>query len=529
MKRDKPKGIGEAIFSPQKHPLAWLDYFNIPAPYDWQREIIVNAAMPHSRCAVSTCNESGKTAVIIPALGLSIMVAFPGATIFSTAGSEEQVRGQLMKYLEAKLRPYSGKKDGWEIVESDMVVKGPRVNGFRSRWVARCPKDALTVEGYHSRWERGDDGEWYWLPICVIYDEAKSIGRDMFEAAWRIDPDFFIVISTPGEDSGPFYESLEEVIKSGKAGGHRDSKDKLWKYRRQVSWKEVPHLRTPEKLAIREALTRKYGENSSFIKSFLGGEFKRDSDENYVFTDHDVEKIRDCMTDKYHHVPGRLMAALDFSGGGDEQVIYIADGNKVIFSEFYREEDTAKLASVFVDLLKNYNVEPHNCMADNGGIGLAIIDGMEAMGYRPVNRYMNNQISMNKTEFADRITEDHYRFKDKVHASKIILPNDPKLLKQIRQRKAYPDEHNRVKLEVKKKHRVRTGESPDRLDAIIMLFAEWSAPKPKETAEPEYKSMLLATAQARSGVGGGAFPWIKDHKQKELSSQVITAMSKIRR
>jgi len=166
-------------------------------------------------------------------------------------------------------------------------------------------------------------------------------------------------------------------------------------------------------------------------------------------------------------------------------------------------------------------------MADNGGIGLAIIDGMEAFGYRPINRYMNNQESMNKTEFADRMTEDHYRFKDKVHAHKIILPDDPKLLKQMRQRKAYPDEHNRVKLELKKKHRSRTGESPDRLDSIIMLFADWFPPKPAENTAPEYKSKLLADAQARSGTGGGAFGWIKSHPQKGISSQVIAGMSKI--
>ena len=529
-KSSHPKEPGKAVFDYFNHPLVWLDAFAMPSLlYPWQLDIINNAAQPRSRVCVSTCNEAGKTAVLVPLLGLSIMVAFPGAVIFSTAGVESQLRDQLFPHLEAKTRPYTNAKTGWSISTSDLVLRGPKVNGIQSMWSSRCARDSNTLEGFHSKWIKDDLGIWHYAPVCVIIDEAKSVEEQVFLAAYRIDPDFLFVVSTPGEDSGPFFNAMEEIIKSGKSGGHRDSKDGLWTYRRKVSWLEVPHLRTPEKLAIREALTRKYGANSSFIKSFLGGEFKRDSDENYVFTDHDVAEIRECMSNKYKHVQGKVLAALEFSAGGDEQVIMIADGNKVILDEAYREEDTAKLAKIFVDTLTQYKVKPRDCTADGGGIGHAIIYNMEMLGYRPISWYMNNQEALNKQEFADRMSEDHYGFKDKVHDNKIILPNDPKLLRQIRQRKAYPDEHNRVKLELKKKHRPRTGESPDRLDTCIMLFANWSMPRPVEKVEPEYRSKLLAAAQERSGTGGGSFGWLKDHKQANLANTVIHEMAKIKR
>jgi len=501
MKPKHPKDPGRSEFPPLLHPLDWLDAFSVPELYEWQREIMEAVAKPRSRVCVSTCNESGKTAVLIPLMGLAVMSVFPGSLVFSTAGVEEQIRGQLFKYLETKVNLFQ--KTGWTISTSDLVINGPDVHGLRSRWHSRVAKESNTLEGYHSRWTWIEDLQrWQWLPVCVIIDEAKSVKDEVFEAAYRIDPDFLFVISTPGEDNGPFYNAMESVVKSGKTGGHWDSKDGLWTYRRKVSWTECPHLLTPDKLAIRTALTKKYGANSSFIKSFLGGEFKRDSDENYVFTDHDVEAIRGAMEGKSKPITGERRAALDFSGGGDEQVIAMSDGNTVETMDTFREENMVRLAEIFVERLRAFKVDPWRCYADNGGIGLAVIDSMEEMGYRPIVRYMNNQDSRNKFEFADRMTEDHYLFKDKLHKNHLRLPNDPVLLKQIRQRKAMPDDHNRVKLEVKKKHRARTGDSPDRLDSLIMLFSEWVMPHEKEdktNSDGDYVSPLETAAKKKRG------------------------------
>jgi hypothetical protein len=77
------------------HPLAQAIFWDIPKPYDWQADVITECAKPRSRVAVSSNNEAGKTNIIIPLLGLSIMTAFPGAIVFSTAGAEPQIKDQL--------------------------------------------------------------------------------------------------------------------------------------------------------------------------------------------------------------------------------------------------------------------------------------------------------------------------------------------------------------------------------------------------------------------------------------------------
>jgi hypothetical protein len=496
---------GQAVFNAFNHPLRQASAWGMPELYDWQKEIITEAAKPGAKVAASFNNSAGKTRILVPLLGLSVMSAFPGATVVSTAGAEEQIEGQLFKYLEGMLRPYESA--GWQISLSGLTVKGPKVRGLQSRWIARVPKDALTLEGYHGEWVRDDKGEMHWCPVCVIIDEAKSVKEAVFEALFRIEPDWGLVVSTPGEDYGPFYDAIDPGTMDG---GVARTPKALWHYRRKIGRRDCPHLQTPEKILYLKNLETKYGAGSSFIKSFSEGNFQRQTDDNEVFTDTDLERVKLAMKPRAGYSPGKKCAGLEFSSGGDEQPIMILDGDRVVYEKIWREDDTDKLAQSFLVDLKRFGVDPRNAIADNGGIGYAVIDNMEARGYRGIVRYMNNQNPINQHEYADRITEDHYRFKEllRIHPN-IQLPDDPVLLKQMRQRRFRIDDHNRVKLEEKRNHRKRTLESPDRLDTLIMMFSDWKPPR-IENNEKKYYSSLETNARMNSGRGpGAAFGWIK--------------------
>ena len=73
------------------------------------------------------------------------------------------------------------------------------------------------------------------------------------------------------------------------------------------------------------------------------------------------------------------------------------------------------------------------------------------------------------------------------------------------QRKWFSDQHNKVKLELKKVHRSRTGESPDRLDTLIMLFGEWSMPKQDVKTTPDYIVRLGNEIKKQDENRAGAF------------------------
>lgn len=511
LKQDLTKG--QAKFSSFNHPLMQAQMWSMPALYDWQIEIINEAAKPGACVVASFNNAAGKTSILVPLLGLSVMTAFPGATVFSTAGAEPQIEGQLFKYLNNILRPYTS--HGWKIL-SDLTVTAPKVRGLRSKWIARVPKDALTMEGYHGGWENDSEGNRCWCPVCLIIDEAKSVPQPVFEAAWRIEPDFLFVVSTPGDDIGPFYDAMDPDTLDG---GEARTPNELWHYRRKINRKMCPHLRTPAGVKYLDNMIKKFGPRSSFIKSFAEGEFQRQSDENNVFFDIDLQRVKAAMKPRTEYNPGKKFAGLEFSSGGDEQVIMILDGNKVVYQNVWREEDTDKLAKDFLIDLRRFDVQSRNCISDAGGVGHPIINNMEGRDYRGMVRYFNNQNSINKHEFADRITEDHWHFKEllRLHPD-IQLIDDPILLKQMRQRRFAMDDHGRVKLEHKPAHRKRTGESPDRLDTVVMLFSDWRPPKPEER-EKEYHSTLEAEAARKRGSGPeAAFSYIR--KQPSMTQMM---------
>ena len=509
---------GVAIFPPGQSPRKQAQDWDTPPLYPWQADVLDELSKLRARVAVSSCNESGKTNIIIPLFGLSIMTAFPGAIVFSTAGAEPQIKDQLWKYLEAKLEPYE--RQGWSLTPSDMTILAPKVkigeHFFRSRWTMRVPKDAKTMQGLHGAFHHG-----VWCPVAVIIDEAHAVEHDIFKSAWRIDPDWLLAISTPPEEeAGAFFDYLPELF--GKDGAKRlgRSKEGLWTAQFKITWNECPHLHTPEKEALKEALIAKFGADSSYIKSSLFGEVGRDSDPNRVFLGRDLDAIRTAMNKTREHIPGKLRAALDFSGGGDEQCLGICNGNKVVVWQQFKEPDTARLAKMFVDKLNEYCVAPCDCIGDNGGLGLAVMDGMEALGYRGIGRYMSNQEPINANEYADRISEDHYRFKEFVHKHSIILPDDPLLFRQMSQRKWFNNDHNKIKLELKKIHRSRTGESPDRLDTIIQLFSEWEMPVKKEQ-KPVERQEDWRRNFGKAVQTSGAFGWMRGHEQKSFAEQVI--------
>jgi len=438
------------------HPIEQASLWTDNILYPWQAELIRQVAMPKSRVIASTPNEAGKTSEIIPILGLSIMTAFPGSLVLSTAGSELQLKEQLFPYLETKLAKYPN----WRVSQGSLTVIAPSVAGLRaSKWIGYCPKDAKTAEGYHDAWARDVDGDLRFQPVFYIGDEAKSIKEGIFQAMMRIDPFFCFFVSTPGEDTGPFHDALEPDTLDMQGDG-----EDYWTYRKQVDWTECPHLQRPDKRVIREQIIKKFGEQSAFVQSMIFGKFYRKG-QNYVFDD--LGPVRACMGNMGHWIKGKRAAGLDLSAGGDEQVLYIREGTKIIFEDIQRERDTYRLAQLHVAALRKYGVAPEDVVVDVGGVGAPIVSHMESMGYYGMERYVVAEQAKDTNQFWNRYAEDHFHLRDLFNSALVTIKEDSLLLRQMRSRKYEIDDRNRIRMESKTK----LANSPDRLDAMVMCFS----------------------------------------------------------
>ena len=116
---------GERIpygFTDWNSPLAQREIWGAPKLYEWQEQILSYFVKNlHVHAVMSTPNESGKTQVVVPLLGLGCMAAFPGATVYSTAGAEAQIKLQLFEYLKSYCKPFE--KAGWEVNQSQLTVQ----------------------------------------------------------------------------------------------------------------------------------------------------------------------------------------------------------------------------------------------------------------------------------------------------------------------------------------------------------------------------------------------------------------------
>jgi hypothetical protein len=195
-------------WGPGTHPRDQAHLY-IPHPlYEWQVDTLCASARVHSRVVVSTANESGKTSVLIPVFGMSCMCAFPGCQVYSTSGSDRQVREQL---FEQQLRPMIEQEHmqraGWKIRISSQLMKVTAPNG--SSWLGYVCANDLNVEGFHGYWRTDSQGRKRYHPCVYIVDEAKSVGDGVHDAIRRIDPDFWLTVSTPGNENGWFYNAVD--------------------------------------------------------------------------------------------------------------------------------------------------------------------------------------------------------------------------------------------------------------------------------------------------------------------------------
>lgn len=261
--------------------------------------------------------------------------------------------------------------------------------------------------------------------------------------------------------------------------------------RMQIGWDDCPHLHSEANKLERVALLQDLGRDDAFIRSYLFGEVGVQGQQDRVFGPEDVAAAKLAMrahddpelsdTIPFIGTKGEYRAASDVSGGGDKQILMIAEGNRMVFSQEWNEPNNVRMAVIHLELVRQFGIPPHRWYVDGGGgYGDSFCDALElpessgGLGFPGVVRYLNNNVSRMPDRYRDRITQDHAHLKKLlVTIPMVLIPNDALLL-QMRRRRWAKDDSNRYKLEQKKLLRHRGEQSPDDLDTLVMLFADWS-------------------------------------------------------
>lgn len=433
-------------------PVEYAAAFGERFVYGWQSEVM-REAWRGSQVAARTCNSSGKTSVVVANFGLAVMAHWPGARVVSTSASWNQIETQLWPVLKMKVSGMAG----WEWNKRE--VRGPvkEIGGkqFQSVWTPFSTDDPKRAEGHHDRTADTRAGQVF-CPVAYIIDEAKGVGDGIFDAQGRCRASFKMNVSSPGEDFGAFYDLFYKYAK-------------LWSPF-AVDWKQCDHLYGDPVMRKRiEQEIKIKGRNHPLIMSQYFGDFFRAA--GYLVFE--MDGVRTAMGGL---VPKRGVdraGAFDWSAGGDEQIWGVREGNHVVDMKEFREKNGVALGKLILAEIRRWGLNGSELVFDNGGGGKELIDLLESWGVTGINRYMNNEAAQDSTQYANRYTEDCFE-RLSLRIKTLGLPRDEKLERQMRERQyVMPnDDSNRRRLEPKEAIRKRGGESPDRLDMLIMLFSK---------------------------------------------------------
>ncbi len=450
--------LADAVSRAIESPANWIEWLWDCKLDDWQRDA-ANAFARGEPIARCVANSGGKSR-LIAGLGTWLLAAYEKVKVVMTAGVYRQC--EIMRDME--LRPVMHKLGGWIINDNRLVH--PR--GTQFMWFSADNPNYF--EGHHAD------------HMGVLIDEAKGVDPGIYAASDRCIANvrrYRMVVSSAGPALGWFYDCFSR---------HRD----FWNAK-QISAYEIKRY---PKFELEDAEKRKDADPDLF-KSKILAEFTESEEGAFIR----LESVNRCLTNPTLVMGGIRRAGLDIAGGGDDNVIVVAEGNQIINIIVFKEKDTMRAAGTFVTELNKLGVDACNVHADNGGVGQSVLDRMDQLGFS-VNRVNFGGSPLEKSEtITNRMTELWAYMREQIDGCKICFSKsiDSKIIDRLKGelacRKVIPHPGGKLKLQEKK----NMSASPDIADALALALQapvsfkpfvigdnsndKWSAYKPSYDGE----------------------------------------------
>jgi len=436
-----PKRTQEEILEDLSKPSAFASNVLGINLYDWQRKVLRDLEPRDCRVALRAANGSGKTSTVISAILIWHALVYPRSIAVTTAGVFRQVESQLWPSLRNHIAKLGG---AWEVTSGEIRYLHP--NGNTSRIIGYSATDPGRAEGWHA-----EDHEYH--PLLMVVDEAKTVADPLFEAISRCQPTRLLIASSPGGTSGAFYRAFTKEAN-------------MWS-KHAVTAFDCPHI-TQKQI---DEITQRYGEKHPLTRSMIYGEFVDIGAESLVIN---LNQLQNCYNAPPRFKPGVRIAGVDFAAGGDQNVICISDGNKILPMIAWREKDTMAAVGRFIVEFKKAGLEANNIYADASGMGMVMCDALAESGW-VVNRVNFGATAYDNNAYTNRSAEMWYGMAKKIEDAEIILPEDEDLTAQLTCRRTITNSKGKLGVESKDSMRARGIASPDRADALALCLSSSNA------------------------------------------------------
>jgi len=394
-------------------------------------------------------NSAGKDSTLIaPAIAWALLTQIKCGVVLTSASHR-----QLKNQTEKNIRNFCDSCNavfGTTVLEyKDLHISCPLT---ASECIMFATDKAGNVEGYHPI-EPGRE-------LMIILNEVKSVPDEIIVAVLRcFGYTRWIEVSSAGLVDTHFHR----MVKSANVA-YPEVPEIGDSFTRTITVDDCPHISETNK---QDLIQDCGGPDSPIALAALWSQFIF-LDAVYVIPSH----LFDYPAPVVGMLGNKLRAGLDLALGGAEAVLSVFRGNEQIGQDPFRVHSEPKLTPLLIDAFNKYGLLPSQINADAGGLGLPIIQRLEEAGW-PVNRVRNEAKAFRKV-YRNRGTENWWTFRRLVQDKILKLLPDEQLLMQLKKRRYIIYEDNTLMVEPKAEASRRGEKSPDRADAAVLAFSDFS-------------------------------------------------------
>lgn len=437
--------------------------------YPYQTDI-GDLLVKHKRASLRSLRGAGKSmtaAMVVWWFALTRDAAGQDWKIATTAGSWNQ----LTNYLWPEIRKWGGKldwdmlRDGRRLVENKEIqnrnIKLRYGNAF-----AAASANPGKIEGAHAD------------QLLFVFDEAKLIPAGTFDAAEGAltgSGAYALMLSTPGEPSGRFYDV------QARRKGYED-----WAVR-VVTLDEVLEAGQVQRDWV-EARRRQWGPDSAVFRNHVLGEFHAADEDNVIplqWVEAAIERWDAWDKAGRPHPVGRRIIGVDVARYGTDSTVFAhRQGNVITHLEETAKEDTMQTTGRLVGAVRQH---PRSLVVvDVIGVGGGVVDRLREL--RAEGEHQAGVLAFNASHaseatdasgelgFKNMRAEIWWQLREALDPRNdpvLCLPNDTELIGELTAPKWSVVSKGIIQVESKEDIRFRLGRSTDRADAVIM--AHWQA------------------------------------------------------
>lgn len=418
----------------------------------------------HHRMSLRSLRGAGKSttaALIVLWFALTRDANGDDWKIITTAGSW----GQLINFLWPEIKKWASKMK-WDIIRSGRPFSPNELLNLNLKLTHGAASAAASsnpgkFEGAHAD------------QLLYVFDEAKVIPASIFdsaEGALTGSGAYAVMMSTPGEPAGRFYE-----VQSQKPG-YEDWATRVVRLEEVYAAGQV----TPEWVEQRK---RQWGENSSVFQNHVLGNFFAADEDSVIplqWAEQAVERwklwnLGDAESGTPARVEpyGRRVVGVDVARYGTDKTI-IARRQGEVFYEL-QELTQADTLTTTGNVVPHLNVPHATAVVDAVGVGAGVVDQLRGQG-RSVLGFSGSGASEGYDKngifrFLNLRAESWWRLRealDPANCPTLCLPEDDQLLGDLTSPRWTINSGGKIQVESKDDIRQRLGRSPDRADAVVL-------------------------------------------------------------